>query len=140
TKGGPLMRLTVAHSDRERTVLVPVDDATTVAQLSTALGVDPVIVGGVSQEDAPLVPIAETALLSGAVIPARATSNAPEGTPRLEVIGGPFSGQSISLSGDDRFVVGSGAGAHLRIADPHLQDAHASVVVGATALGVNAEV
>ncbi|MGO3147308.1 MAG: FtsK/SpoIIIE domain-containing protein [Leucobacter sp.] len=133
------MRLTVAHSDRERTVFIPVDDATTVAQLSTALGVDPVIVGGVRQEDASLVPIAETALLSGAVIPARTAEAPPEGTPRLEVIGGPFSGQSISLSGVDQFIVGSGPDAHLRIADPHLEDAHVRVVVGASALGVTAE-
>ncbi len=133
------MRLTVAHSDRERTVLVPVDDATTVAQLSSALGVDPVIVGGVPGEQASQVAIAETALLSGSVIPPKRQAIPAEGTPRLEVVGGPFAGQSIILTGEDRFIIGSGAGAHLRIADPHLAEAHASVVVGATALGVTPE-
>ena len=133
------MRLTVAHPDRERSVLVPVNDATTVAQLSSALGLDPTLVGGVAPEQAPYVPIAQTAILSGSVIPPR-TSDAPApGAARLEVVGGPFAGQAIALEGEDQFIVGSGPSAHLRIADPHLADAHALVTVGATALGVAPE-
>lgn len=133
------MRLTVTHADRERSVLLPVDDATTVAQLGAALGLDPTQVGGVSPEQAPFLPISQTTLLSGAVVPPRASVAAPSGTVRLEVVGGPFAGQRIALASEEQFVVGSGSGAQLCIADPHLADAHARVTVGAAALGVTAE-
>lgn len=133
------MRLTVTHHDRERSVLVPVDDATTVAQLSAALGIDPAAIDGVSAEQAPYVPIAQTSLLSGAAIPPQRPLSHSAGTVRLEVIGGPFAGRSIQLGTEDRFIVGSGASAHLRIADPHIADTHAVVTVGAASLGVATE-
>ena len=131
------MRLTVTHADRERSVLVPVDDATTVAQLSTALGLDPALIDGAGPDQAAVTPIAQTALLSGAVLPPRPDETPLPGTPRLEVVGGPFAGKSIALAGEDQFIVGSGQGAHLRIGDPHLAEAHARITVGATMLGVS---
>ena len=133
------MRLTVTHADRERSVLLPVDDATTVAQLGAALGLDPTQVGGIDPDQAPFLPIAQTTLLSGAVVPPRRAPRPTPGTVRLEVVGGPFAGQCIALSGEEQFIVGSAAGAHLRIADPHLAEAHARVTLGALALGVTPE-
>lgn len=133
------MRLTVTHADRERSVLVPVDDATTVAQLSHALSIDPSLIDGIPADQAASVPIALTSLLSGSVVPSQGPGTAPAGTVRLEVVGGPFAGKSIDLAGEDQFIVGSGPGAHLRIADPHLAEAHALITVGASALGVTPE-
>lgn len=124
------MRLTVRTPAAERSVLVTVDDDTSVDQLATALGLTPAQLSGYPGDAGAGMPLAATPVLNGAVVPPDRDGGAPEGTPRVEVIGGPFAGQSVDLTAGSDLVIGSGVGSNLRIADPHLLDTHAHLVVG----------
>lgn len=119
------MRLTVQTPGAERSVLVPVDDDTTVDQLATALQVDAAALSGQSRELARVAPLSSAGVLSGMVVPPRRRADRPAGSPRLEVVGGPFAGRSYDLADGADHVIGSGPEATLVMADPHVASAHA---------------
>jgi S-DNA-T family DNA segregation ATPase FtsK/SpoIIIE len=113
--------------------LLDTDEATTVGEVADALGVPADTLAG----DAPDVPLAESALRSGASVPPRQTDELAPGTLRLELVGGPFSGDALPVARGIAVGIGSGASASLCIADPALADVHATVTVadGAAADG-----
>ncbi len=123
------MRLTIASPDAERTVLVKVDDDTRVDQLAAAIGVPVPALTGVPSDTATGVAVSESPVLNGAVVPEPAVSTPVAGTPRIEIVGGPFAGQQVSFGSGGEVLVGSGTNATVRIADRHLQDVHARIVV-----------
>lgn len=121
------VRLSLSESGAEGDTsdwMLKVDDATTVAEVAESLGVHPELLA-----DGPAgTPLVQSQLLSGAVVPARASSLLPSGTLRLEVVGGPFAGQTFPVGTEGSITVGSGS-ADLRVNDPALQPVHATIRV-----------
>ena len=107
--------------------LLRVDDATTVAELAGSLRVPE---GAVAPVD-PATPLADAAVLTGARLPVVGNPGPglPTGTLRLEVVGGPFAGESFALGSRQSLRVGTDAAADLRVADPALLPLHATVEV-----------
>lgn len=128
-----MMRLTVDGGAQARTMLVPVDDATTVGQLAGVLDLETVKNGG--GDSAQHLLLSETTLLNGATIPPVEPSTLPSGSVRLEVVGGPYAGRTIALSEGQPLPIGSGTRNFLRITDPHLLETHATLTLGAAQFG-----
>ena len=124
-----MMRLTVNEGAQQRTVLVPVDDATTVGQLAEGLELETISNGSGSSAHQLLV--SDTTLLNGATIPPVRPKTLSPGAVRLEVVGGPFASGTIELPEEQQLTIGSGTRNFLRITDPHLLDTHATLTLGA---------
>ncbi|QAY73141.1 hypothetical protein ET445_07055 [Agromyces protaetiae] len=112
------------------TWLLDTDEATTVGEVADSLGVpadalDPAAV--------PATPLAESALVSGATVPTAPRAESAAGAVRLEIVGGPFAGESIAASRGAIATVGSGATCSLVIADGALHPHHASIAIGGDA-------
>jgi S-DNA-T family DNA segregation ATPase FtsK/SpoIIIE len=113
--------------------LLEVDESTTVGEVADALGVPAEVMDAAGAQ----APLAESGLRSGASVPPIGEGQLPAGTLRLELVGGPFAGESLAISRGVTVGVGSGASASLSIADPALAPAHATIAVadGAAADG-----
>ena len=130
------MRLTVDGGAQQRTVLVPVDDATTVGQLAGVLELETVKNGaGDAARD---LLLSDTTLLNGATIPPSTSRTLTRGTVRLEVVGGPYAGRTVELPEGQPLPIGSGTRNFLRITDPHLFETHATMTLGAAQFGEQA--
>src|SRR5690606_21498362 len=105
--------------------LVPVDDDTTVDQLANALQLDPVTLSGQPRELSRVTPLSNAGVLSGMIVPPDGRPSRLSGSPRLEVVGGPFAGRSYDLADGTTHLIGSGPEATLVMADPHVASAHA---------------
>lgn len=108
--------------------LLKVDEATTVGEVAESLGVAP---SALDPRSTASTPFGESALLSGATIPARDHDGPEPGTLRLEVVGGPFAGETIPLSFGVAVTIGSAPSAHLAISDPSLAPQHATLTLDA---------
>lgn len=112
--------------------LLEVDEATTVGEVADALGLpadslDP------AGADAPL---AESGVRSGAELPPKPAGRLTPGTLRLELVGGPFAGETLPVTRGLAVGVGSGASAALSIADPAIEALHATITIAdASAVG-----
>jgi len=101
------------------------DEATTVGEVAEALGV----AAGALDSAPPELPVAESGLRSGSSIPHRAGADLAPGTLRLELVGGPFAGETLAVGRGMSVGIGSGASATLSIADPALAPVHATVTI-----------
>ena len=108
--------------------VLKVDEATTVGEVAESLGVAP---GSLDPLANPSTPFAESSVLSGASIPAKGDPDLQAGTLRLEVVGGPFAGETLPLVAGRAISIGSAASASLVIADPALAPEHAVLTVNA---------
>ncbi|RWZ68326.1 hypothetical protein ELQ92_03655 [Labedella populi] len=128
------LRLSVRnpHSGAAGSWLLKVDESTTVAEIAESLQVAPSELVPASP-DASLgeAGVLNGAVLTGTALPKTDARDLPAGLPRLEVVGGPFAGETIALSPGVPLSIGSGATAHVRIADPWLDDHHAVVTLDA---------
>ncbi|WP_456286544.1 hypothetical protein M1D46_02835 [Microbacterium sp. JZ70] len=106
--------------------LLDVDEATTVGEVAESLGVSPQLLAGGAD---PATPLAGAGLLSGAVIPDRAAPEPDPRTVRLEIVGGPFAGQTVPVERGQALTVGSGEGDDVRVADPALAPAHLTIQI-----------
>ncbi|WP_144711516.1 FtsK/SpoIIIE domain-containing protein [Curtobacterium pusillum] len=121
------LRLSLQDPDRpgtDATFVVDATDVTSVAEVAAGLGVD---VAAIAPGADPTTTLAEAGILNGATLPARAPSELPPGRPRLEVVGGPFSGETVALPLDGPLRIGSSGAMELCIADPFLRPHHATV-------------
>lgn len=129
------LRLTIdgrAGAGSPGTFILDVDEATTVGEVAESLGVAPEsLAAGAS----PQAPLAESGVHSGAVLPPAHDGGLAPGTLRLEIVGGPFAGESVPVARGGSVSVGSGASATLSIADPALGDVHAVVTVAPAGAG-----
>ncbi|MDR5698427.1 FtsK/SpoIIIE domain-containing protein [Agromyces aerolatus] len=105
--------------------LLDTDEATTVGEVADALGVPAESLDAAPPE----APLAESELRSGVSVPPRPTADLAPGTLRLELVGGPFSGEVLPIARGVAVGIGSGASASLSIADPALAPVHATVTV-----------
>lgn len=110
--------------------VLKVDEATTVGEVAESLGVAP---GALDPLANPSTPFAESTVLSGASIPATADPDLQPGALRLEVVGGPFAGETLPLAAGRAISIGSAGSASLVIADPALAPEHAVLTVNAPA-------
>ncbi len=110
--------------------MLEVDEATTVGEVAESLGVPTTLLDPGAQARTPL---GDSAVLSGANVPVPAASRPAPGTLRLEVVGGPFAGDTVPLTRGGSISVGSGASASLTVADPALAPQHATLSVSAPA-------
>ncbi|GLU89080.1 FtsK/SpoIIIE domain-containing protein [Agromyces sp. NBRC 114283] len=120
------LRLTIdrtASPDAAGSWALDVDEATTVGEVAESLGLPSEALDPLAGAAAPL---AESTLLSGATLPAAADTSLQPGTLRLELVGGPFAGETAAVARGGVVTVGSAAGATLAIADPALQPSHAT--------------
>ncbi|WP_430591645.1 FtsK/SpoIIIE domain-containing protein [Humidisolicoccus flavus] len=108
--------------------LLKVDDATTVGEVAESIGVAPGVLADVSAS----TPIGQSGLLSGQVIPQIRRATLSPGTLRLEVVGGPFAGETVRVEPESPIRLGSGAAAHVRIADAALLEVHATLLIEAS--------
>lgn len=123
------LRLTVADrpgGSHAESWVVKVDEATTVSEIGEALNV-PVEV--VAPDADPAAPFAKSMLRSGVVVPGRTSTVLPPGTTRLEFVAGPFAGETVAVTPGERLLIGRGPSATIRVADPHLAEEHANIVV-----------
>ncbi|GMA27239.1 hypothetical protein GCM10025874_04920 [Arenivirga flava] len=123
------LRLTLGTDDGERSWIVRADDATTVAEIAESLDVEP---WSVAPAIEPTTPAVAAGLLNGIALPAAPSSEVQPGTPRIEIVGGPFAGESIPLRAGETLRIGSGEGVELPVADPYLAAHHATLVLQAT--------
>lgn len=128
------LRLSVQnpHSGTAGSWLLKVDESTTVAEIAESLQIAP----GELVNTAPDTAIAQAGVLNGALLtgtslPRADAGDLPAGWPRLEVVGGPFSGEAIALRPGGSLTIGSGATADVRIADPWLAEQHATITLDA---------
>ncbi|MFB9308824.1 S-DNA-T family DNA segregation ATPase FtsK/SpoIIIE [Agromyces hippuratus] len=127
------VRLTVGEpvaAGRPSSWLLKVDEATTVGEVAESLGVVPSVL---DPRAGTATPLAESALLSGATVPAEASTLLAPGTLRLEVVGGPFAGESVPIARGAAITIGSATSAGLTIADPALAPQHAVLALNAAA-------
>ncbi|WP_350349134.1 FtsK/SpoIIIE domain-containing protein [Agromyces sp. G08B096] len=113
--------------------MLDVDEGTTVGEVAESLGVPPETLGA-DPEGA--TPLADGPVLSGAEVPQSAPAELPAGTLRLEVVGGPFAGDSVAVARGAAVTVGSGASVSLSIADPALAAHHATITLSTDAPGL----
>ncbi len=105
--------------------LLEVDEATTIGEAAESLGVPTTLLDPTAPGDAPL----GESVLSGARLPAdrQRTDRVAPGTLRLEVVGGPFAGESVPLARGATLAIGSASNASVAIADPSLAPLHATL-------------
>lgn len=118
-------RLTVAEANgapSPKSWLLRTDQATTVGEVAETLGVDAAVLDPNVPAEAPL---GESGVLSGANVPPRGSRLLPPGTLRLEVVGGPFAGETVPLARGAAVTIGSGPSASIVINDPSLAPEHA---------------
>ncbi|WP_242089482.1 FtsK/SpoIIIE domain-containing protein [Curtobacterium sp. DN_7.5] len=106
------------------TFVVDATDVTSVAEVAAGLGVDAAAIAPGADPGAAL---AEVGILNGSTLPVRAPSDLPPGRPRLEVVGGPFSGETVPLPLDGPLRIGSSGAMELCVADPWLRPHHATI-------------
>ena len=87
-------------------LVVDAEPTVSVGELAEALGVP---VASVAPGQDPAVPATEVGLLVGATIPSAEPVLLPVGAVRLEVVGGPFSGEVVGLPAGSVATLGSGA-------------------------------
>ncbi|WP_207454272.1 FtsK/SpoIIIE domain-containing protein [Herbiconiux sp. SYSU D00978] len=125
------LRLTVHDpsrgSDPTRSYLMRVDDATTVGEVAEALAVEPALLAPDGDARSGL---AAAGILNGAELPPARRDPLPPGTPRLEVVAGPFAGETFPLAPGATLQIGSARDADLCIADPFLAERHATLEFG----------
>ncbi|MCS4276682.1 S-DNA-T family DNA segregation ATPase FtsK/SpoIIIE [Mycetocola sp. BIGb0189] len=115
-----------AHPKPAVDVVVDADESVTVEELALAVRVDPArLFPGVDAEAA----FGDTGVLVGETLPRENAPLLPPGTLRLEVVGGPYAGESIALPGGNTIAIGSARSAQLRLIDPTVADAHAMLEV-----------
>ncbi|WP_156761676.1 FtsK/SpoIIIE domain-containing protein [Microbacterium karelineae] len=117
-----------AGGAEERSWLLDVDEATTLGEVAESLDVAP---QALVPAAAPDTVLAQSGLLSGAVIPPRDLSEEVAGTVRIEIIGGPFAGATVPLARGGQIALGSGEQADLRIIDPSLAPVHLGIHIAA---------
>ncbi|MBD8078741.1 FtsK/SpoIIIE domain-containing protein [Cellulosimicrobium arenosum] len=117
--------LTVGSGEGTRDVVVDVAPTTTVAELADVLGVAACDVASVD----PATDLASSGILAGVVLPREHGADLPAGTVRLEVVGGPFAGESVALPTGTRITLGSGAAMRVRLLDPAVGDHHVTLEV-----------
>ncbi len=105
-------------------LVVDAEPTVSVGELAEALGVP---VASVAPGQDPAVPATEVGLLVGATIPSAEPVLLPVGAVRLEVVGGPFSGEVVGLPAGSVATLGSGADQLVQILDPALLAQHATL-------------
>lgn len=118
--------MTLRLSLQDATFVVDATDVTSVAEVAAGLGVDP---ASIAPGAAPETSLADAGILNGSTLPARAPSELPPGRPRLEVVGGPFSGETVPLPLDGPLRIGSSGAMELCVADPFLRPHHATIAL-----------
>ncbi|MDQ2660442.1 MAG: FtsK/SpoIIIE domain-containing protein [Actinomycetota bacterium] len=106
--------------------LLETDEATTVGEVAESLGVPATLLDRAAPAETPL---AESSLLSGATRPSVAVVDTAPGTLRLEVVGGPFAGETLPLARGTSYSIGTATSASITIADPSLAPVHANLAV-----------
>jgi S-DNA-T family DNA segregation ATPase FtsK/SpoIIIE len=104
-----------------------VDDATTVGEVAEALAVEPTLLAPDGDTSASL---AAAGILNGAELPSKRHEESPPGTPRLEVVAGPFAGETYPLAPGVTLEIGSARTADLCVADPFVAPRHATLAFG----------
>lgn len=117
--------------------MLETDEATTIGEVAESLGVPSTLL---DRSAAATTPLAESPLLSGARRPARPTSALEPGTLRLEVVGGPFAGETVPLARGAAYSVGSATEATITIDDPALAPMHATLAVSAATVAEDGRV
>ncbi len=120
------LRLTLgdASDEASRSWLLRADDATTVAELADVLQTDPWYVAPAADAATSL---AAAGVLNGVALPANPRAVSAPGTPRLEIVGGPFAGETVPLQPGQPLRLGSAAGLEIVIADPFLAAHHVTL-------------
>ncbi len=125
------LRLTVhdpaAQSDGSKSWLLKVDDATTLKEVAESLDLDPSLLGPGTDPSAKL---SAATILNGAELPRRDERDLRPGSLRLEVVGGPFSGETFALHLGESIRIGSSRASELCVADPFLAGHHATLQIG----------
>lgn len=120
------LRLTIDHAvgtDAAGSWALDVDEATTVGEVAESLGLPAEALDAAAGADAAL---SESLLLSGASVPPVADRDPGPGALRLELVGGPFAGESMAVARGGQLTVGSDRGASIAIPDAALQPVHAT--------------
>lgn len=117
--------------------MLETDEATTIGEVAESLGVPSTLLDRTAPAETPL---AESPLLSGGSRPAPPTSALAPGTLRLEVVGGPFAGETVPLVRGSAYTVGSATDASITIADAALAPVHATLAVSATAVAADGRI
>jgi len=113
------------HAPHEpETWLAIVEDGTSVKDLATALDVHPQALVGYGDAD---VLLSETGIVSGLRIGAAPAPLDPPGATRLEIVGGPLSGNTVELTPGYAYSLGLSDEAAITLADPHLLPLHATL-------------
>ncbi|GAA1844424.1 FtsK/SpoIIIE domain-containing protein [Agromyces salentinus] len=122
------LRLTLDQrsGDAAGSWMLDVDEGTTVAEVAEALGVPETLL---ASDLEPATPLADSAVLSGGQVPQASHADTPVGGLRLELVGGPFSGDSLPIVRGAAVSIGSGASVSLSIADPALLSHHVTITV-----------
>ncbi|MGO3884938.1 MAG: FtsK/SpoIIIE domain-containing protein [Mycetocola sp.] len=125
--------------------LVDVDELTTVAELAEVLRVDPRSLVGASvppedteqtlaeRTEVASLSLRDAGILSGSILPPLPHEHLNPGSPRLEVVGGPFAGSVTPLTWGGTLTIGTAQEAGLRVQDPYLLPLHLSLGVTAPA-------
>ena len=102
------------------------NDSTTVEELAQSLELSPFVISPNGDAQQPAI---EVGLLNGAILPQWSPSQLVPGQLRLEVVGGPFAGETIGATEGASIRIGSSAAADLCIADPYVAGHHATITV-----------
>lgn len=120
------VRLTIADPAGAASYLLKVDEATTIGEVAESLGVPH---ESLDPSATTATPLGESMLLSGATVPPSNSVELAPGALRLEVVGGPFAGDTVPLMPGGTISIGSGRAASLAIADPALAPEHATLAL-----------
>ena len=127
------VRLSIARggsgSAGAKSWLLDVTEDTSVAELAESIGVAPELI---APGDEPSTSLGDARIFSGSVLPSSGARPIPSGSPRLEVIGGPFSGEAFALRPGQAVTIGGSGSMDLCIADPHIASHHATLTLAAS--------
>ncbi|WP_423921801.1 FtsK/SpoIIIE domain-containing protein [Frigoribacterium sp. 2-23] len=108
--------------------LLDVSDDTSVAEVAESMGVAPHVIAPAVDPDTSLI---DAKVLNGQTLPPTTPTTLLPGQPRLEIIGGPFAGETVPLSAGVPLRIGSGGDMGLCIADPYLAAHHVTLTLQA---------
>jgi S-DNA-T family DNA segregation ATPase FtsK/SpoIIIE len=112
-------------SSSVRSWLVRADDETSLAELAESVGADAASIAGSSAGRT----IGESGLRTGSIVPGWTAAPLEPGTRRLEIIGGPFAGETFAPPLGVPITIGSSAASGLCIADPFVAPHHATLML-----------
>ena len=108
--------------------LLDVTDDTSVAEVAESMGVSPQLIAPSVDPDTSLI---DAKVLNGQTLPPTTPTTLLPGQPRLEVVGGPFAGETVALSAGVPLRIGSAGDMDLCVADPFLAGHHVTLTLQA---------